>query len=78
MDNLIQTIMYLLIGYLVGIWLAAPGIFSWTVSATQWGNILVYVYMLFWPFILLFHFVLWIIAIVLIFIVVAMILERYS
>jgi hypothetical protein len=54
--QLINYSAYLFVGYLVGIWLAAPGLFSWTVTATMWSNLLVYVYMVFWPFILLWYF----------------------
>jgi hypothetical protein len=75
-NNILSTLVYLFIGYLVGIWLAAPGIFSWTVSATAWGNLLVYAYMLFWPLILLFHFIIWFIAIFAVGLVIYLILEK--
>ena len=57
--RILSYIPYTIIGYLVGLWLAAPGLFSWTLAATQWGNLMVYVYLLFWPFILMWTFFLW-------------------
>jgi len=74
--NLVSTLIYLFVGYLVGIWLAAPGLFSWTVSMTAWNNLLVYAYMLFWPFILLFHFLIWILLIAAVLFVLYMIAEK--
>lgn len=53
--QLVSFAIYLFAGYLVGIWIAGPGLFSWTVAATAWGNILVYAYMLFWPLILMWY-----------------------
>lgn len=50
------TLVSLLIGYLVGNWLA-PDIFSMNVGETEWDNIWVYVYMIFWFFALIIHFV---------------------
>jgi hypothetical protein len=55
----IRLAMYLLMGYLVGLWLAAPGIFSWTLPATAWGNLMVYIYLLLWPIILIWTVVVW-------------------
>jgi hypothetical protein len=55
----IRLAMYLLMGYLVGLWLAAPGIFSWTLHATAWGNLMVYIYLLLWPIILIWTVVVW-------------------
>jgi hypothetical protein len=57
--SFIRLAMYLLMGYLVGLWLAAPGIFSWTVATTAWGNLMVYIYLLLWPIILIWTFVVW-------------------
>jgi hypothetical protein len=57
--KLIRLALYLLMGYLVGLWMAAPGIFSWTLAATAWGNLMVYIYLLLWPIILIWTFVVW-------------------
>lgn len=76
MGNLLSTLVYLFVGYLVGIWLAAPGLFSWTVSATAWNNLLVYAYMLFWPFIVLWHFIIWALLICAVLFVLYMIAEK--
>jgi hypothetical protein len=58
-NTFIHAAMYLFMGYLVGLWMAAPGIFSWTLAATAWGNAMTYAYMLFWPIILMWTFVVW-------------------
>ena len=58
-SSIIGTLASLLIGYLVGNWLA-PDIFSMTVSETEWSNIWVYIYMIFWGFAIIIHFIKWI------------------
>jgi len=78
MTNLLQTLSYLFIGYLVGIWLAAPGLFSWTVTATAWHNLMVYAYMLFWPFILIWTFMLWALLFAAIIFVVVVIVNKFT
>lgn len=60
MSQIFSTLFYLLVGYVVGLFLAPAGLFSLTIAATQWGNILTWVYLLFWPFILVVHFIVFI------------------
>jgi hypothetical protein len=63
MNQVLNTLVYLFVGYLVGLWLAAPGLFSATVTLTAWGNLWVYVWLLFWPFILFWYATIWVLVI---------------
>jgi hypothetical protein len=56
MKRIFSTLFYLVIGYVVGLLLAPAGLFSLTVTATQWTHIITWVYLLFWPFMLFIHF----------------------
>lgn len=76
MNNVFVTLVYLFFGYIVGLWLAAPGLFSATVSLTTWSNIWVYVWLLFWPFMLLWHFIIWVLIICAVLFVAYLILEK--
>ena len=58
----LSSLPYLLIGYLVGVWMA-PALFSMTVTLTAWANIWVYVYILFWPAVLMLAVLKWVIII---------------
>jgi hypothetical protein len=73
----IRLNMYLFAGYLVGLWLAAPGIFSWTFSATLWGNLMVYIYLVFWPFILMWTLFVWSLLFVIIIFLVALVCSYF-
>jgi hypothetical protein len=59
MKSLVQAFIYLGMGYIVGLLLSAPGVFSMTLSLTLWSNIMVYVYLLLWPLVLILHFMFW-------------------
>ena len=61
--RIFSTLVYLFVGYVVGLWLAAPGLFSATLTLTAWSNIWTWVWILFWPFLLLWHFLVWAIVI---------------
>lgn len=76
--GIFRLAVYLIVGYIVGIFLAGPGIFSWTISATAWGNITVYMYLLFWPFILIFFFFFWAIILFVVIVVGLFFLEKLT
>lgn len=78
MREIFNTAVYMTLGYLVGLWLAAPGLFSTTLAMTQWGNIVTWAYLLFWPFILIFHFALWIIAVIAVFALVYWLIMKFA
>ena len=76
MYNILLMLIYLFVGYLVGLWLAASGLFSATVTLTVWSNLWVYVWLLFWPVMLLWHFITWAILISLVLVVVFLIIQK--
>lgn len=52
MEELTGTLVYLIIGYLCGLYFA-PDVFAANILATNWGNIWAYAWLLGWPFLLL-------------------------
>ena len=56
--NLIKTLIYLLVGYLVAVWMH-PDVVSLHLTQTDWSNVMVYVWVLLWQLVLLWHFILW-------------------
>ena len=77
MPNFVNTLIYLFVGYLVGIWLA-PDVFSSSVSMTSWDDLWVYAYLLFWPFILFWKMLIWALIIGATLFVIAFIYDRVA
>ena len=48
------TILYLILGYLLGM-VFEPSLFSHNITLTHWDDIMVYAWLLAWPFMLLYH-----------------------
>jgi len=55
MEDLGGTLIYLIIGYICGVFFA-PDVISANVLNTNWYNIWTYAWILGWPFMLLWHF----------------------
>jgi len=64
MNRIIATAASLCLGYLVGLWLS-DGLFSADIMETDWTNIWVYAYILFWPVAIILKIWVWIIIIAL-------------
>lgn len=69
--------MYIAIGYMFGLWLSDAGIFSANLGLTQWDNIWVYAWMLFWPFIVAGHFIFWVLILLVIGLVIWALADKF-